>query len=269
MSSFNMRSPLKWVGSKAWQLPLMREWCSPSRRWVEPFCGGASLAFGLAPTYAHLNDVNPHLMNFYRWLQRDGTFTADALVPDSKEYYYTTRRAFNDTPSAESPADALRFYYLNYMGFKGMWRVNREGKLNTAYGHRHDTGGPPYVPLPNATAYRHIMEQWTLSTGSYHNIEVRPTDFLFVDPPYDTEFTAYQADSFTWDDQVAVATWARRHTGPVVLCNQATPRIYQLYLELGFTLQLDERIERMRGTTQGTATEIIATLNIPRPNSLF
>ena len=41
-----------------------------ARRLVEPFCGGLAVALGLKPAAALLNDANPHLVNFYRWLQR-------------------------------------------------------------------------------------------------------------------------------------------------------------------------------------------------------
>jgi len=37
---------------------------------VEPFCGGLAVALGLRPQRAILNDVNPHLINFYKQLQR-------------------------------------------------------------------------------------------------------------------------------------------------------------------------------------------------------
>jgi DNA adenine methylase len=40
------------------------------RRLVEPFCGGMAVTSGFLPYRALLNDSNPHLMNFYRQLQR-------------------------------------------------------------------------------------------------------------------------------------------------------------------------------------------------------
>ena len=48
------------------------------RRLVEPFCGGLAVAIGLRPARALLNDVNPHLINFYRWLKRGLTVTGNA-----------------------------------------------------------------------------------------------------------------------------------------------------------------------------------------------
>src|SRR5215212_5917470 len=69
--------PLKWAGGKRWQLPHLRNyWFAHSdRRLVEPFCGGLAVALGLSPTRALLNDINPHLINFYRSVQRGLTIT--------------------------------------------------------------------------------------------------------------------------------------------------------------------------------------------------
>ena len=43
------------------------------------------------------------------------------------------------------------------------------------------------------------------------------TSFVYADPPYDVEFTAYSAGGFGWEDQVRTATVLTRHPGPVVL----------------------------------------------------
>ncbi len=66
-----VRPPLKWAGGKRWQLPhLVAYWDhNRHRRLVEPFCGGLAVTLGLMPNRALLNDINPHLINFYRWLK--------------------------------------------------------------------------------------------------------------------------------------------------------------------------------------------------------
>src|SRR5947207_12569242 len=67
-----LRPPLKWAGGKRWQLPNLRPlWQAQShRRLVEPFAGGLAVSLGLRPKSALLNDINPHVINFYRWLKR-------------------------------------------------------------------------------------------------------------------------------------------------------------------------------------------------------
>ncbi|MDT7924708.1 MAG: DNA adenine methylase, partial [Chlorobiota bacterium] len=67
-----LEPPLKWAGGKRWLVPYIRRlWAAHRhRRLVEPFCGGLSVTLGLQPERALLNDINPHLINFFRWLQR-------------------------------------------------------------------------------------------------------------------------------------------------------------------------------------------------------
>src|SRR5579885_2549459 len=67
-----VRPPLKWAGGKRWQIPhLAPLWkAHAAKRLVEPFCGGLAITLGLMPERALLNDINPHLINFYRWLKR-------------------------------------------------------------------------------------------------------------------------------------------------------------------------------------------------------
>jgi DNA adenine methylase len=73
--------PLKWAGGKRWLIPRIRDlWKEHEhRRLVEPFCGGMAVTLGLKPHRALLNDVNPHLINFYRWIQR-GLDLRDPLI---------------------------------------------------------------------------------------------------------------------------------------------------------------------------------------------
>ena len=77
-----IKPPLKWAGGKRWLLPSLAPLWSPhaSRRYVEPFCGGLACPLGLRPRNALLNDINPHLINFYTELQRG----LDVTIPNEK-----------------------------------------------------------------------------------------------------------------------------------------------------------------------------------------
>lgn len=94
------RPPLKWAGGKRWQLPhLVEHWAREKhRRLVEPFCGGLAVTLGLAPERAFLNDVNPHLINFYRWLRTGLVITLPMSNVEAR--YYTHRERFNKLLSA-------------------------------------------------------------------------------------------------------------------------------------------------------------------------
>ena len=80
--------PLKWAGGKRWLVPFLEPLWQPhrERRLVEPFCGGLAVALGLRPERALLNDVNPHVINFYRWLQRG--LRIDLPMENDETLYY-------------------------------------------------------------------------------------------------------------------------------------------------------------------------------------
>ena len=89
------RPPLKWAGGKRWQVRhLIDVWRAEShRRLVEPFCGALAVTLGLLPDRALLNDINPHLINFYRWLKQGLVITLS--MTNAKTRYYTHRKRFN------------------------------------------------------------------------------------------------------------------------------------------------------------------------------
>src|SRR6185503_2372260 len=82
------KPPLKWAGGKRWLVPHLKPiWEENShRRYVEPFCGGLAVVLGLQPKKALLNDINPHLINFYRQL-RDGLYMNIEMRNEEKLFY--------------------------------------------------------------------------------------------------------------------------------------------------------------------------------------
>ena len=82
------------------------------------------------------------------------------------------------------------------------------------------------------TPYREVFADWTFTSRDVEMVPIDRSDFIYADPPYDVEFTQYAKGGFTWDDQQRTAEWLARHRGPVVLVNQATPRIEALYRKL-------------------------------------
>ena len=86
------RPPLKWAGGKRWQVKhVLPYWERPHRRLVEPFAGGLAVAFRLGPRRALLNDVNPHLINFYQWLKRGRRSLSGSGTTNVR--YHRARRA--------------------------------------------------------------------------------------------------------------------------------------------------------------------------------
>src|SRR5262249_60639396 len=104
-----VRPPLKWAGGKRWKVPHLRPfWNSHSRRrLVEPFCGGLAVTLGLLPGRAFLNDANPHLINFYRWLQSG--LRIDLAMENDEGLFYRHRRSFNALLASALPNEPTSY----------------------------------------------------------------------------------------------------------------------------------------------------------------
>jgi DNA adenine methylase len=256
-----LRPPLKWAGGKRWQVPhLQTVWKSHAhRRLVEPFCGGLAVSFGLMPERAVLNDANPHLINFYRWLQKG--FCVDLVMENDENLFYKHRERFNTllaNGKGTSREAAAIFYYLNRTGFNGLCRFNRTGEFNVPFGR--------YTRIAytrDFTAYRDVFADWTFTNSDFEAVLLDAHDFVYADPPYDVEFTQYAKDGFAWEDQERTAVWLAKHSGPVVLVNQATERVEKLYRRLGYNVRFLEAPRRISCTGDRTpAREIMGTRNV-------
>lgn len=256
-----VQPPLKWAGGKRWQLPYLRElWAEHCHaRLVEPFCGGLAVALGLMPQRALLNDVNPHLINFYRWLQKG--LRVDLPMENCSETYYAHRTAFNDlirNNEHESPIAAQLFYYLNRTGYNGLCRFNQSGEFNVPFGSYRNINY-----RTDFSEYRTAFSRWQFTNVDFAAISLEPDDFVYADPPYDVPFRTYSQNGFTWEDQMRTAEFLARHKGPVVLSNQATPRIVSLYSRLGFRLRELQGPRNISCTgNRSPASEVLATRNL-------
>jgi DNA adenine methylase len=256
-----LKPPLKWAGGKRWQVPHLRPlWALHShRRLVEPFCGGLAVTLGLMPETAVLNDANPHLVNFYRWLQKG--LRIDWPMENDESAFYERRDRFNailTSGRANTKEAAGLFYYLNRTGYNGLCRFNSRGGFNVPFG-RYRT----ITYTRDFTPYRDLMASWRFTLGDVADVDLQPGDFVYADPPYDVEFTQYSQGGFNWQDQQRTAELLAKHRGPVVLVNQATERVERLYRKLGFTVNHLDAPRRISCTGDRTpAKEVIGTRNL-------
>lgn len=253
-----LKPPLKWAGGKRWLVPKLADiWKQHrKRRLIEPFCGGLAVALGLSPRRALLNDVNPHPVNFYRYLQAG----LKIRIPMRNEsaLYYRHRSEFNRLVTGrglETRKAAEIFYYLNRTGYNGLCRFNRKGEFNVPFGHHKKIN---YIR--DFETYCEPLSGWRFENLDFEHLPVEGGDFIYADPPYDVPFTHYAKNGFDWSEQERLAQWLSRHRGPVVLSNQATDRVVRLYRRLGFRLRFVDA-PRMISCTgdRSPAREVIAT----------
>jgi DNA adenine methylase len=74
-------------------------------------------------------------------------------------------------------------------------------------------------------------------------------------------FRQYAQKGFDWEEQERLALWLSQHKGPVLISNQATPRIKALYKSLGFKLSILDAPRRIscKGNGRQAAKEVLAS----------
>jgi DNA adenine methylase len=254
---------LKWAGGKAWLAPKLAEMYDPFRNthvWVEPFCGALGATLGVMPERAILSDVNPHLINLYRHI--DQGISNSNHWQNTKEEFEDIKHRFNLYQFTDE-FNAQAFYYLNRTCFNGLCRFNRKGGFNVGFGKYKN-------PKLNHdfSLYQEAFKSWDFFDSCYGDTLaaikelIFDNHFIYADPPYDDGFTSYSG-SFTWDDQVQLASTLAALNCPVVASNKATDRIVDLYQGLGFELQFINVRRRIACNGDRTsAKEILATRNI-------
>jgi len=261
MKSKSLPPPLKWAGGKRWQVPHVEAiWRRHThRRFVEPFCGGLGMALGLQPARALLNDANPHLINLYRRIAEG--LTPSIVMRNDETLFYKYRDRFNQLVRAgrhEGREAAELFYYMNRTAYNGLCRFNSDGEFNTPFGQ--------YKKINYASsfgAYRDLFAAWEFAAADFAALPLRAEDFVYADPPYDVEFTAYAQGGFSWNDQVRAAETFAAHPGPVILVNQRTPRVEALYRKLGYAVSELRAPRRIScNGDRRPAREIFATRNL-------
>ena len=130
--------PIKSQGIKTRLVPWIQSRVPRAKgRWIEPFLGTGVVAFNCGFRRAVLGDANPHVIRFYRDVQR-GVICPDrvrtyleregARLRESQGGYYNrVRDRFNRTH------DPLDFLFLSRAGFNGMMRFNRNGEWNIPF----------------------------------------------------------------------------------------------------------------------------------------
>ena len=177
--------------------------------------------------------------------------------------YYQHKARFNRLVSHagwDTRQAAALFYYLNRTGYNGLCRFNSKGEFNVPFG-RHKT----INYRRDFRTYRSPFAGFEFTDRDFEGLQLEPTDFVYADPPYDVPFTRYAKDGFSWGThQKRAARWLAQHPGPVVLSNQATDRVLDLYFQLGFELRKVLPAPRFISRTgdRTPALEVLAVRNL-------
>jgi DNA adenine methylase len=141
--------------------------------------------------------------------------------------------------SATGARAAACFLFVRDFCYGSMFRSNAAGEFNIPY------GGTSY----NAKSFLARLEQLrgpqarqAFARTTFFSLDFEefldarraslgPNDLVFLDPPYDSDFSTYGANAFGLPDQERLAAALSKITTPWLLVIKETPEIHRLYAD--------------------------------------
>lgn len=209
----NVAPILKWAGGKqSIAARLVELFPSDFDRYFEPFIGGGSVLFTFRPQKAIVGDANDWLIDTYEAIREDSDCVARILdgLENTKEEYLRVRSILPQTLPLFQRAAYL--IYLNKTCFRGLFRVNRQGRFNVPYGQYNRR----YYDPANLKAVAEALGNVEFRRGDFELClrDATEGDFVYMDPPYYklggyADFNRYTRDQFRENDQVRLAALCR------------------------------------------------------------
>jgi DNA adenine methylase len=197
---------IKWSGGKVDEIKMFDKYFPENYNiYIEPFIGGGAVYFHLNPSKAVISDVHTELIDLYKCISEGKAkdiFEFMENSPNDEATYYNIRDAMVMNDALDI---AKRFYYQRKTCFRGMLRYNRDKKFNIPFG-RYKTIN--YTELLNKD-YETLLNRTEIYNEKFEVIFEKfndETNFMFLDPPYDSEFTDYGYCSFGKEEQLKLAS---------------------------------------------------------------
>ena len=165
-------------------------------------------------------------------------------------FYMHLRHLYNrlETYSIAPGVASAIFYFVRENAYASMFRYNRQGQFNVPYGgityNRKDLARK-IAALSAPTLQEHLRGVVIENLDFEMFLEKHPPragDFLFLDPPYDSDFSTYMRNEFHSHDQERLASYLlTRCPAKFLLIIKNTPLIQSLYGQSGLHIQSFEK----------------------------
>ncbi len=160
--------------------------------------------------------------------------------------YMNYRNLYNNQLIAEENKrlHCVLFLFIRNYAYSGMFRYSKKGEFNVPY------GGIAYnskLMAKKLSYYRTPKLQKHFAATKIYNMDFeefmdrcKPSedDFIFLDPPYDSEFSTYAQNEFTKEDQKRLADYMlNRCKAKWMMIIKNTDFIYGLYNKEGINIR--------------------------------
>ena len=223
---------IKWVGGKTQIIELvLKKFPEEINDYHEIFLGGGSVLLGLLQDTRikvkgkyHAYDNNEGLIGMYKNIQKNPEElwnTIDCIIKEfdtckegavnrksktisealecKENYYYFSRRLFNEIKDKTSVLYSALFIFLNKTCFRGLYREGPNG-FNVPYGHYKNCG---ILDKEHLLDLSKLIISVVFKCCKFENSMDKAknvNDFVYLDPPYYKEkknsFVGYNKDGF-------------------------------------------------------------------------
>lgn len=157
--------------------------------------------------------------------------------------YFYLRHIFNSKDSKTADEKAFLFFAMREYSYASMFRHNSKGEFNVPYGgvsYNNKLFKKKSEQIQSAL----VQEKLAKTCVSCRDFEVflhthtpSSDDFIFLDPPYDTEFSTYDKNVFDLKEQERLARYLKNDCkAKFMLVIKNTDLIYSLYKDLNIKM---------------------------------
>lgn len=142
---------------------------------------------------------------------------------------------FNKTITLSSAKSAANWYFVREFCYGAMFRFNAKGEFNIPYGgiaynKKNFRQKAENIFNTSVTTLFKNTEIFNLDFEDFLNkINLKSSDFIFLDPPYDSEFSEYDQSAFTQLDQQRLASFLIKAKAKWMVVIKETDLIRKIY----------------------------------------
>lgn len=134
------------------------------------------------------------------------------------------------------------FYFIREYCYASMFRYSSKGMFNVPY------GGMSYnrknfqskIDYLKSKTIQNKLKSTVIENLDFeefiNSLDLRENDFIFIDPPYDTEFSTYSKNQFDRQDQIRLANCLKKVKAKFMVVIKNTDFIYDLYKDFNIKI---------------------------------
>lgn len=154
---------------------------------------------------------------------------------------YTYYRFIYNKMNISNEKKTAIFYYIRDFCYSSMFRYNKQGEFNVPYGGiSYDTKNLDvkiqFLKHENVIGRLMCTEIFNDDFENIFNqINLSEDDFIFLDPPYDTDFSTYDNNAFDENDHIRLRDACKKTKAKFLLIIKETDFIKELYKDFSIT----------------------------------